>query len=278
VTLFKPSYPVRAKVRIGEKRQSQGGRSYPTSVDYFVSDDPQLAQLFGPKPQAILVRFPYAAVEDNFSTGLEWWVKSKKQNNVLACYTKDGERALRMSEMVLEDDTASASRSSPAASPSPAASATVPSSSGATVSRWAASSSGSKAAPAKDEVYELDTKSWNSIEALTAAFAAIGDPRGRLFSLSVSFHQKGRDRFPVLALKEVDVKVNSPADAAKADALLQLDASLSTPSDVSAIRVALAGALDLTNPGWRDNEAFVARVKEVGPLAAAKGLLERNLA
>jgi hypothetical protein len=132
----------------------------------------------------------------------------------------------------------------------------------------------------KDEVYQLDTKSWNSIEALTAAFAAIGDPRGRLFELSVSFHQKGRDRFPVLALTEVDVIVNSQADAEKADALIQLHKVLAQPENANgrlpAIRAALADALDTTNPGWRGNEAFVARIKEVGPEAAAKGLLERN--
>ena len=86
---MKAKYEVRAKVRIGKK---VGGR--PASVDYFISDDPELAALFGDEPKAIRIRFPHASVDDSFSTGLEWWSKRKRDGqNQLACYTKDSSDA-----------------------------------------------------------------------------------------------------------------------------------------------------------------------------------------
>jgi hypothetical protein len=272
--LFKPSFPVRAKVRIGEKRQSQKGNSFPVSVDYFVSDDEAFKRLCGDKPQMIRVRFVYPDVADNFSTGMEWWVKGK--GNTLACYTKDGEKALRLDKMVNPDDTVVGEPLKSGRVPITCRFRDCP-----IFKRRDCKPMGRLVfqidGDARDTTLQLDTKSWNSIEALTAAFSALGDPRGRVFELSVSFHQKGRDRFPVLALKEADVIVNSTADAEKADALIQLDKAVSA-GDEPASRIALAAALDHTNPGWRDNLDFGKRIQAVGVLAAAKGLLERNLA
>src|SRR5690242_5419244 len=92
---MKPKYEVRGKVRTGIKRNGK-----PVSVDYFLSDDPELAELFGSEPSAIRIRFPYASVTDAFSTGLEWWSKRRRDGeNQLACYTKDSSErpiALRM--------------------------------------------------------------------------------------------------------------------------------------------------------------------------------------
>src|SRR5262245_13648849 len=81
-----PKFEVRAKVRIGEKRLSSQGREYPASVDYFLSDDPEVQG----QPKALRVTFPYGEIDENFPTGLEWWVRGKDGRGQLACYTHDG--------------------------------------------------------------------------------------------------------------------------------------------------------------------------------------------
>lgn len=276
--LFKPSFPVRSKVRIGEKRQSQRGSSYPVSVDYFVSDDAEFARLCGDKPQAIRIRFVYSGIEDNFSTGLEWWVKGKGSGgNTLACYTKDGEKALRLDRMVNEDDTRLGEPIKSGRVPIACRFRDCP-----IFKRGDCKPMGRLIFQLADTadpgtVLQLDTKSWNSIEALTAFLSTVGDPRGRVFELSVSFHSKGSSRFPVLSIQEADVIVNSPADADKADALVQLHKAVAErDSNPNGLRPALAAALDHTNPGWRDQPAFAERIRSVGAYAAAQGLLERN--
>jgi hypothetical protein len=126
----------------------------------------------------------------------------------------------------------------------------------------------------KDSVYELDTKSWNSIEALAAAFTAIGNPLGRIFELSVSFSTKGANRFPVLSLQEVDVKVNTPADVEKASAILSLDAALST-GDEAILRKQFAATLDVVLPGWKDMPPVIEKIKTLGVKASAQSMLAK---
>lgn len=70
------------------------------------------------------------------------------------------------------------------------------------------------------------------------------------------------------------MKIENDQDIANADALLQLvQAKEIGRSDL--LRSSLASALDVTNPGWRDNPAIVARIVEVGVSAAVDGLLKK---
>ena len=75
------------------------------------------------------------------------------------------------------------------------------------------------------------------------------------------------------------MKVETGRDVAVADALLPLIAAVEKKDDPggdSVLRHALAGALDATNPGWRERPEFLARVREVGAAAAAEGLLKAH--
>lgn len=280
--MFKPSYETRNKVRIGEKKQTGNGGSRPASVDYFLSDDPEFQRICGDKPKTIRVRFLFPSMEDNFSTGMEWWVKGKSQKNVLACYTKDAEVALRMDGMVNPDDTRLPGENTAGGRariecrfrecPIFKRGDCKP------MGRLVFQLDGT-ADPTT--VLEIDTKSWNTIEALTGFFNAIGDPRGRIFELSVAFQTKGANRFPVLSLKEADVKINTPADVAKADALLDLDRAVQAYEKDQAfggdVRRYLAAALDIIAPGWRENEAILAKMRENGVIQTSKSLLEKQL-
>ena len=277
---LKHDYTVRAKVRIG-KRQGAGA----TSVDHFLSDDPELAQLFGEKPSSILIRFPHASVEDSFSTGLEWWVQRRSdKKNQLACYTKDGGSkpvALRM-EPYLSGDEEIVGEKRPGKNGArlpilcPVRDCPVlKKGSCKPMGRLVFFLEGGRT----DAVLELDTKSWNSIERLEPVLANAGDLRGRTWELSVAFESKGTKRFPVLSIKEVGVNVNNEQDAKEADALLPLLAAVTEGSETDRedrVRIELAGALDVTNPGWRDNPKFIERIREVGPITAATGLLKKN--
>jgi hypothetical protein len=129
-------------------------------------------------------------------------------------------------------------------------------------------------------VYQLDTKSWNSIEqlggVLEVAFTTGGPLRGREFDLSVAMVQKGTSKFPVLSLEEVaPVIVNNERDVEVAQALLDLRGAVEGGDEVAAVKSALATALDLTNPGWRGNAQFIQRIRDIGPVAAASGLLAK---
>lgn len=70
------------------------------------------------------------------------------------------------------------------------------------------------------------------------------------------------------------MKVENDRDIANADALLPLISALEHPSG-SDLRQALASALDVTNPGWRDRPEVAARIRDVGVAAAADGLLKK---
>lgn len=72
------------------------------------------------------------------------------------------------------------------------------------------------------------------------------------------------------------MKIENGEDVAKADAFVALNKALVEPIDLEAVRVALAAALDVTNPGWRKNPAwYLVRVKELGLTASAEALLAR---
>ncbi len=272
---LKTKYEVRGKVRIGEKR---GNR--PASVDHFLSDDPELAALFGLEPKVIRIRFPYRDADEAFSTGLEWWVKTQKGQNQLACYTK-GEReggedvALRLPPYVAEQDKVlGESKSGRVKIVCPNRECPIfkehkckP------MGRLLFFLDGGRT----DKVLELDTKSWNSIENLEPLLQGAGDLRGRVWNLSVAFQSKGNKRFPVLSIEEADVEVNTEADVERADALVELlKATAEEGLSDETLRYELAKALDVTNPGWRDKPEIIARVKEIGVSAAAEALLKKN--
>lgn len=277
---MKPSYDVRAKVRIGEKKKTAKGKEYPASVDYFICDDPEFAVIAGVKPKELRIVLPFQTAGDNFSTGLEFW-----RGKQLTCYSK-GEThapsglpiAYRVESMVAASDVKVGEPMGRGGERQPIACAF----------RECAFFKARDCKPmgrlqffleggSVDQVYQLDTKSWNTIEGVDAsliAAAAGGDLRGRVFLLSVAIVQKATQKFPVVSLKEAPVNVLTSDDVCRADALLPLIGAVESGDD-ALIRRALAGALDVTNPGWKSNPDFVARITEIGVLEAAKGLLKR---
>ena len=262
-------YEVRGKVRTGKKVNG-----YPRSVDYFLSDDPEFGALYNiSEPRSLRIVLPHAEVDENFSTGMEWWVKSKQaKKSTLACYTKGDGTAFRKDQMLDPDDTVVGPKMGQDRLP--------------IVCRFRECPQfGHNCKPmgrliffldggATDQVLEHDTKSWNSIERLTAALngARIKGPlTGRVFHLSVAFQTKGANRFPVLSLKEVSVEVNTPEDARKADGLIAMDKVADQPANVQ-----LAVYLDTTrDDDWRNNEEFIALIRERGPEAVVATLKAR---
>lgn len=258
---LRPTFQVRAKVRVGKKNE----RGLPTSTDYFVCDEvPQ-------KTSELRIFFPHQSVDDNFSTGMEWW-----RGKQLTCYSKgEGEPPLayRVKDMVGDAEV----RGEPMGRDR--IPITCPVRDCAFVKEKSCKPMGRlifwiDGLDRRQGVFQLDTKGWHSIENLLAVLSQYPDLRGIPFKLSVSFTQKGTSRFPVLTLEE-DMEVNNDADIAKADALVQLRKVLEVGSDESEIRLALATALNETNPGWRDRPDFIGRIKEVGVTKAAEGLLGR---
>lgn len=268
------NYEVRGKVRIGKKNQ----KGYASSVDHFLSSDPEVQG----EPKTLRIVLPHADVEPNFSTGLEWWVQTKEKKNQLACYTKDSGSepvALRLAPYVREDNVAVGEQLKQGRIPIRCPFRTCPEFKAGKckpMGRLVFFIQGGRT----DAVLQLDTKGWNSIEALTATLTGArmqGPLTGRVFDLSVAFENKGTSRFPVLSLTEVSEVLNTDKDAGYADALIAYQhACESVPEgEVVDARVALAAMLDHTNPGWRDNPAFIDRIKEVGPETALDTLLER---
>lgn len=267
---LKAKYEVRGKVRIGERRTSQGGREYPAATDFFVSPDPEFharAQLAGGKLSTLRIVLPHDDVEECFSTGLEWWVKGKDAKRpTLACYTKGDGTALRKAQMVGEDDEAVGAgvvgqdrtrivcrfrdcpifkRGKDGCKP---------------MGRLVFFLEGGRT----DQVLELDTKSWNSIERLTAALQGArlqGPLTGRVFELSVAFESKGANRFPLLSLSEVNVQINNDADVDRSEGLMAIERTAAAGGDA---RAQLAAFLDETMPGWKERQDVVDRIKAVG--------------
>lgn len=277
---LKAKYEVRGKVRIGEKRRSQSNREYPAATDYFVSPDPEFVareQLAGGKLRALRIVLPHAEVEDSFSTGLEWWVKSAAaKNSTLACYTKGDGVALRKEGMLDEGQEPIGPAVGQGRLPIVCAFRDCP--------IFKRGKDGCKPMGrliffledgATDRVLELDTKSWNSIERLTAALegARIKGPlTGRVFELSVAFESRGANRFPLLSIQEVNVQINSGAEVETAEALLAVERALAGGADA---RNALIAGLDVQMPNWRERPEVVARLQELGAEAALESFKAR---
>lgn len=267
---MQPKLEARAKVRVGKK-----DGKYPSSVDYFICDDEEFVRICGEKPKRILIEFPYSEAADNWSDGLEWWVKTKGGANKLACYTKDGGSepvALRIenffSEEGWEERLGGPRGENRIPIKCPARSCPqLEEGKCKPMGRLVFFLSGGRT----DLPLQIDTKSWHSCEGITAGVQAAMRRKpnlvGRVFALSVEMKQKGTSKFPVLSLEEVAVEVNTPSDVEVADALVSLGNS---PT-----REGLAAYLDVARPGWREKEEFTARIREVGIDEAIKSILER---
>ena len=280
---LRPSFEVRGKVRVGEKGRTAGGKEYPKSTDYFVFDDAELLALVGEKPKELTVMLPFERPEDNFSTGLEQW-----QGAMLVCYTKGEQVAGRnaafrratmkkggrevnllegfetLSDRVIGNErraVACLDRDCPIMQKGDCK----------PMGRLQFFVKG--ISPSKG-VFQIDTKSWNSIEKIEAFLSVLGDPRGQELTLRVEMWSKGTSKFPVIHLEGGNVVVTDET-VPLADALVQLHRALSL-DDEPGIRVELAGCLDITNPGWRQTPAIVDRIKDIGLKEAAKGLLARH--
>lgn len=270
---LKPKVEVRAKVRIGEKKTTARGKEYPSSIDYFLSRDPLFAELVGARPNQLEIELVHDDAEDAFSTGLEWW-----RGKQLTCYSKGDFRALRVADQVTPDDTllregevgngrreiTCLGRECPVFKRKDCK----------PMGRFVFSLAG------RDEVWQIDTHSWGTIENLEWTLKRArrrGPLVGRTFRLSVVMKQKGTSKYPILTLQEIGapMQVNTMEDVAKADALLPLCAAVLEGKPEAELRTELAGALDATNPGWRDNLAIVQRIKDIGVRASAVGLLRK---
>jgi hypothetical protein len=95
MSLVSPKFDVRGKVKVGEKSD----RGFPTSVDYFVCDDPEFTELYQ-KPDRIRVLLPYADPAMCFVQTLEAW-----KGSVLACRSNDGKVAYRKTDEQVGDGT-----------------------------------------------------------------------------------------------------------------------------------------------------------------------------
>ncbi len=282
---LKPVYEVRGKIRVGTKGSVvKNGKTveFPKSQDFFSCDEvPEFAAALG-KPKRLSISFLFEKPEDNFSTGLEQW-----EGQMLVCYSK-GETmgvhpyALRKETMKKKGGTIDLLRDFTVLSPE-------------TVgndrkrvwckSRECPMMKNKSCKPmgrlmftvlGVDGIFQIDTKAWNSIERIEGTLAQAGDPRGKQFELKVTMEQSGTKKFPVITLERgEEVIVDSPKDAAIADAGIQLRKALETPELIDPLRFGLAALLDLTTPAWRDNPALVEKLKQVGVKAAAESMLEK---
>jgi len=273
----RPDLPVRAKVRIGEKRKAANGKEYPAATDHFVSEDPSFLLIAGDNPKQLRIVLPFAKPEENFSTGLEYW-----RGKQLTYYSKgegDPPLAYRVESEVKDWDTVRGEKMGRDRIP-----VTCRVRDCVFLKDKACKPMGRLqfflAGDARDKgVYQIDTKSWNTIEKIEPFLTMIGDPRERVLLLSVEMVQKGRDKYPVISLEVEPVEVNTPEDAKLADALIALDKAVQADAapdmDDMRTKLALTALLDITNAGWRQNPDFVQRIKDVGATAAAKKMLER---
>lgn len=72
------------------------------------------------------------------------------------------------------------------------------------------------------------------------------------------------------------MEINTDADIAKADSLVQLRKAVDSGGGEKELRPLLAEALDQTNPGWRDDAKILDRIRQVGVIQASKGLLRTH--
>ncbi len=251
-------YDVRAKVRIGVKTDA----GHPRSVDHFVSDDPEVKG----EPSLLRIVLPHPDVEANFNTGLEWWVRTKEKKNQLACYTKGDGTALRLQPYlndgnVVVGEPRGAQKRMPIECPFREC-PQFQSKDCKPMGRLVFFIEGGRT----DQVLQLDTKGWNTIEKLTATLTGArtrGPLTGRVFELSVAFEQHGGNRYPVLSLRGADVEATGKLGPEMIQAALagELDA-----------RQTLAVILDDLQPGWRQDPKIVQWVKDEGVEGALRKL------
>ena len=261
---LKPTFAVRSKVRVGEKRKTASGKEIPASTDYFIGEGIE------GQPKELLIYFPFQQAEDNFSTGLEWW-----RGKQLTCYSKgegDPPLAYRVKDMVGDAEVRG----------EPMGRDRVPVTCPVRDCEFLKDKSCKPMGrlqfwidglDRRAGVFQLDTKAWNSIENIEATLSQYPDLRGIPFKLSVSFTQRGTSRFPELYLEE-HVEINNDADVAVADALVQLRKAVDEDTDGVA-RERLADLLDLTVAGWRERPEVIDRIKELGVMEASRKTLDR---
>jgi hypothetical protein len=272
---------IRGKVKIGEKRKSAKGRDYPAATDYFLSDDPDFFRIYGgiKEPRVLAITLPYATADENFSTGLERWLSKKdRSGQVLTCYTKDSGSdpiALRLTDFVQEADTVRGPERGQHRTPISCGADNCVFFKDKTckpMGRLTFFLEGDNHA----QPLQLDTKAWNSIERIAGSLKSserlgpLNKP-GRVFELTVAFHKKGTDRFPVVSIQEANVVI-TPDNIDHADALMAARGELERGTDH---RVVLAHLLDVIRPGWREQQSYIDRIKEVGAEAALAATFQR---
>lgn len=283
------SFDVRAKVRVGEKRKTAKGVEYPASVDYFLCDDEEFNTLVPAQSKTLQIELPFARAEDNFSTGLESWA-----GKMLVCYAKGEEingRPVAQRKMTMERQgrTVDLLQGFDVIGPEMGngrvgvgcAVRDCPVMKAKDCKPMGRLQFFVVGADKTKGVYQLDTKSWNAIEKIEALLSVLGDPRGKVLTLKVEMWGSGRDRYPVVTLEAPDVELNTPADITLGDSLIQLQkfvAKVEHEGDefLTGLRDALAATLDLTYEDWRNTPAFVQKIKDVGVLAAAQGILRKH--
>lgn len=267
-----PDLPVVAKVRIGEKKKSSGGKEYPSSVDHFLCDDAAFNSAFS-RPKTLRITFPFARGDQNFTTGLEYW-----RGKQLTCYSK-GEGtpplAYRVKDMVKDWDEVRGAEMGRERIPVTCQVRACPFLMDKVCKPMGRLQFFIDGLDRTRGVYQIDTKSWNSIEKIEPFLALIDDCRAQEFLLHVAIVQKGRDKYPVISLEVAPVVVENAHDAALADALVQLRGVCERAVVDEDVRQYLAAALDLAHSGWRDNPAMIEWVKTNGIQVAAQKLLKR---
>jgi hypothetical protein len=276
-----PKLEVRAKVKTGEVRTSNtNGRTYPASTDYFICEDAEFQRLYPGKPNTLRITPAFADPEEFFSTGMEWWTKQRSGANHLACYTKDsGDKpvALRSKGYMDEGLTVlGAERGNqriPILCPFRECSHFNERNGCKPMGRLTFFLFGEPWETSGQGPLELSTKGWNSIEALTGVLGRYPSVAGKVFDLSVAFEQRGTDRFPLLSIQEADLLIETDADIETADTIL----ALAKAFEKGQFREGLIAYLDATQDGWRQNDAYIERIKAVGAEQAVKTILDREL-
>ncbi len=279
---LEPDLQIKGKVRNGIKQRSRtSGKEFPVSVDYFVSDDPEFTKAFGEKPKSLVISPALFDPEKFFDTGLEWWTKAGSRND-LACFTKGEmlggkplalrkEYALDVVDGEIKNDVLGELRTSgrmPIACPArqcPHLKEKRCKPMGRLYFYACPEATRDRLGP-----YQLDTKGWNSIEALTGFLQGRTLSESDHFRLEVRFEVQGSNKFPLLSLKEMpNVDVNTEADVNIAEAVIALANSDPT-------RENLAAFLDLTRPGWKQDAVYVAEIKTQGVERHIKAILAEN--
>jgi hypothetical protein len=282
---------IRAKIKVGLKNE----RGYPQSVDYFVTDDPEV----GERVSELRIVFPYPTADECFRTGLEWWV-----GKIQACFTHDQDdpTAYRVDGLEVKeggrtkvlswldpDDELRGEKVGKSRQPIKCRADACP--------HFGENSGQKQCRPSgrltffieggrQDMGLEFLTHGWFTIERLAGTLAACErsgplNAPGRSFLLNVVMQRKGDNRFPVVSIKEEKVEVKTPEDLELASSLLGLRKQVDefdahADSDELGIRLALSATLGYVyGPEWRDNAKLIDRIKEAGVVNAAKGLLTK---